>query len=261
MRFNERHAFGAAAALVLFALAACQPDAGPKSGAPQAKPAAVGPTEAAEGPTIEVPAGNYVLDKTHASITFRVDHMGLSKYTARFTRFDIGLKLDPANPTTSVVTANVDPTSIETDYAGEKNFDQELGTGENFFNAAKFATVNFVSRELTMTGPRAATMRGDMTMLGVTRPVAFDVTFNGSMASHPFARVPAVGFSAVGKIKRSDFGMNYLVGQGVGDEVDILIEAEFLHAPAAAPAAQPAIPAPNNVPAPASTTPVMPTEP
>jgi polyisoprenoid-binding protein YceI len=69
-------------------------------------------------------------------------------------------------------------------------------------------------------------------LLGVTRPVTLDVVLNGSMKSHPFAKVPALGFSAKGSITRTAFGLNPPpIREGVGDEVELLIEAEFLKQP------------------------------
>src|SRR5437762_1839561 len=64
----------------------------------------------------EVPAGSYALDRAHASLIFRVNHLGLSRYTARFTRFEATLELDPAQPARSRLTAMVDPRSLKTDF-------------------------------------------------------------------------------------------------------------------------------------------------
>ena len=66
--------------------------------------------------TDEVPAGSYKLDREHASLIFRVNHLGFSNYTARFKRFDAKLEFDPRNLAASKVTATVDPDSLETDY-------------------------------------------------------------------------------------------------------------------------------------------------
>jgi polyisoprenoid-binding protein YceI len=65
--------------------------------------------------TAPLPAGAYRLDPAHASLLFRADHLGMSRYTARFTRFDAELTLDPANPGAARLTATVDPLSLETD--------------------------------------------------------------------------------------------------------------------------------------------------
>ena len=79
------------------------------------------------------------------------------------------------------------------------------------------------------------TVAGGAPFLGVTKPVTLDATFNGDLEKHPFMPVPAIGFAAEGKFKRTDFGMP--LGP-VGDEVTIRFDAEFVQEAApAAPAA------------------------
>ncbi len=178
---------------------------------------------------IEAPAGTYKLDPTHASLIWKVNHLGLSDYTARFTAFDATLAFDPGNITDSRLDVTVDPMSVETDYPKpkEKDFDKKLQTSENFFNAGQYPQIMFTSTKIEKTGERSGKVHGELTMLGETQPVTLDVTFNGSMAEHPYADVAALGFSAEGTLRRSQWGMDYLV-PNVGDEVKLLIEAEFL---------------------------------
>ena len=80
-----------------------------------------------------------------------------------------------------------------------------------------------------MTGNRTGQITGDLSFLGVTKPVTLDVTMNGYLEEHPFAGVPAIGFSGETTISRSEWGMDWGIGS-VGDEVEILIEAEFVKA-------------------------------
>jgi len=176
----------------------------------------------------DAPAGTYTIDPTHASVTFKVKHLGLSNYTARFAKFDATLVFDPAKPETAKLTASIDPQSIRTDYpfADKKNFDKVLATDAKWFNAEFFDKITFTSTSVKVTGPQTADVTGDLTLLGVTKPSTLKVTFNGGMKEHPFAKKPAIGFSATGSINRSDFGMGYLVPT-VGDEVALLIEAEM----------------------------------
>lgn len=175
-----------------------------------------------------LPAGIYVSDETHTSVTFKVSHMGLSNYTARFAKADAELNFDPADPTKSSVKATVDPASVRTDYphAAEKDFDKELATNPEWFNAGKFPSISFNSTRIEKTGETTGKMHGDLTFLGVTKPVTLDVTFNGAYAEHPMAKIPAMGFSATGKIKRSDFNFTKYIPM-IGDDVDVMIEIEF----------------------------------
>lgn len=196
-----------------------------------------GLASAADTPYAEMPPGVYSLDETHASLTWKVSHLGLSDYTARFTDFDADLTFDPAAPENSSITASIDPTSIETDYPHpeEKDFDKLLIEGEGWFNSGDFPSITFESTTIERTGDNTGTMTGDLTFLGVTKPVTLDVTFNGAMAMQPFSQKPTLGFSATGTLNRSEWGMGTYV-PNIGDEVELLIEAEFAMEQAEAPA-------------------------
>jgi polyisoprenoid-binding protein YceI len=175
------------------------------------------------------PAGIYKLDRAHSSLTWKVNHFGLSNYTARFTRFDAILDIDPAKPENAKVFVSLDPTSVRTDYrsADGRDFDKELGEMERWFNAKKFDQIVFSSARVERTGETTARIMGDLTMLGITRPLTIEATLNGAKL-HPSARVPALGFSGVAKLKRSDFNITFMLPL-VGDEVTLLIEAEFMN--------------------------------
>ncbi len=179
----------------------------------------------------ELPAGKYELDKTHASITWKVMHMGLAKYTARFNTFDSTVTLDPAAIENSTVTVDISPMSIETDYPNpeQEDFDKKLATGENWFNAGTYPDIKFVSKTIEKTGDNTAKITGDLSFLGVTKPVTLDATLNGAMVSHPFTKKAAFGISAHTTITRSDWGMSGGLPH-VGDDVEVLIEAEYFQA-------------------------------
>jgi polyisoprenoid-binding protein YceI len=182
----------------------------------------------------DLPAGSYTLDKSHASLLFRVNHMGFSNYTARFKRFDAKLQIDPANPGAAKLEATIDVTSLETDFPTPKvvDFNAEL-QNDQWLNAAKFPQMTFRSTKVDLTSPKTARVSGDLALHGITKPVVLDVTFNGGypgMAGFdPNARI---GFSAKGAVKRSGFGVANGIpapgsNMGVSDNVDIIIEAEF----------------------------------
>ena len=186
---------------------------------------------AEDTPVNGMPSGLYNVDDTHASITWKVSHLGLSNYTARFTKFDIDMMFDAQDPVRSKVIATIDPTSIRTDYPypEKKDFDAKLVTDAAWFNTDQFPEIKFRSKSIEKTSEKTGTMMGDVTFLGVTKPVTLDVTFNKAMGNHPFQNKPALGFSATGSLKRSDFGMKTYIPQ-ISDMVDIIIEAEFLYA-------------------------------
>lgn len=180
----------------------------------------------AQAAPLSVPAGEYVLEKTHASLTWKINHMGLSYYTARFTSFDSTINLDPKTPTNSTVSVTIDPRSVRTDFPFPEKEDFDKVIAEKVLQAGQFPTITFQSTGLTATGATTGKLAGNLTLMGVTKPVTLDVTLNGAK-EHPMRKVPVLGFSATGSFKRSDFGSTFLQGP-IGDEITVLIEVEFL---------------------------------
>ena len=179
-------------------------------------------------PPAEMPSGVYKLDKSHASVTWKVSHLGLSDYTARFASLDAELNFDAAKPENSSIKATIDTSSIRTDFPAtpEKDFDKKLSEGADWFNGKQFPTITFESTKVEKTGDTTAKIHGNLTMLGVAKPMTLNAVFNGAYLKKPFVDVPALGFSAKGEIKRSEWGFSTYV-PNIGDEVEILIEAEF----------------------------------
>jgi polyisoprenoid-binding protein YceI len=228
-----------------FALAACSPPTARKIEAPAAAPSA--PAASVDKFVMpQVPAGDYKLDPAHASLEFKVNHLGFSHYTARFADFDAKLRFDPANPSASSVEATIDPKSL-TLPSPPAGFKDEL-IGKDWLNTAQYPTITFRSTKVEVTGANTAKVTGDFTLHGVTKPVVLDATFNGGYAGHPMDPHARIGFSAHGAFNRSEFGIGFGVPApgstvGVSDAVEVLIEAEFSGPPladakAAAPAAQ-----------------------
>ncbi len=178
--------------------------------------------------SISVPSGTYTIDPAHSRVFWSVNHFGLSNYTAQFNGVSGTLTLNADDPAASSVEATVDTATVLTGhpFPQQADFDVELQNPQ-WLDAAQFPTATFKSTKIEVTGDNTGTMEGDLSFRGVTKPVTFDVTFNGEMAKHPFAPGAAVGFSAQGKINRSDFGLDTFL-PNVGDEVQLRIETEFL---------------------------------
>jgi polyisoprenoid-binding protein YceI len=184
------------------------------------------------------PAGQYHLEKAHASLVLRVSHLGFSTYTTRFSRFDAELTFDPNNLAASQVLATIDAASFEMDAAPPACLD--IVKGPQLLDTAKFPQIVFKSDRVRMTGVKSMLISGTLTLHGVTRAVVLTATFNGGYPGMPTMDPQArVGFSAHGSFKRSDFGMTFDVPapgttMGVGDLIDFSIEAEFSGPPLAA---------------------------
>lgn len=171
--------------------------------------------------TVALKSGGYKLDPNHASLVFKINHLGFSSFVGRFERFDASLDFDQADPSKARAEAVIDMTSLD---VANDDFAKTL-TGPNWFDAAQFPQAVFRSTSIKTTGDNKGTMTGDLTLRGVTKPISLDVTFNGGgndILRHGYV----VGFSAVGTINRDEFGVDRFDGV-ISDEVKIEIEAEF----------------------------------
>jgi len=183
-------------------------------------------TACATPPVLDVaaaPEGAYVLDPAHASVNWSLSHSGLSFYTARFDDISGALDFNPNAPTQSRVDIRIDPKSVST---GDTEWDDTLAMDAKYFDGETYPEIRFVSTSASTKSDTTGEVTGDLTLRGVTKPVTLDVTYNGAGNSfgHPGA---TLGFSAIGKINRSEWGMDYLTNFGIGDEVTLRIEAEF----------------------------------
>ncbi|MBI1264629.1 MAG: polyisoprenoid-binding protein [Alphaproteobacteria bacterium] len=180
----------------------------------------------ASAPSIEpsrLPAGEWALDPAHASATWRVRHLGLSWYTARFDRLDARLSFDPANPGASELTAVIEAASVST---GDPDFDETLRSAA-WFDASRHPQILFRSTRIEVTGETTGRVHGELTLKGVTRPAVLETEFYGGVFNLLEGR-RAMGFGADLVIDRSDFGVGRLPPGFIGDEVRVRIEAEFL---------------------------------
>jgi polyisoprenoid-binding protein YceI len=136
------------------------------------------------------PAGKYGIDPKHTGLVARVPHMGFSYSIFRFETVAGTLAWDPANPGADKLEVTVDPKSITT--APVQGFSDEL-SGEKFLNAAKFPSITFTSTAFHPEGATHGKVEGDLTVMGVTKHVVFDVDLVG--AGKGF-RGPVIGVSA-----------------------------------------------------------------
>ena len=167
----------------------------------------------------------YVLDKAHTQALFFINHLGYSNMPGRFAELEGRFEYDKANIANSKVTVTLKTNSVQTWH--EKR-DQHLKSPD-FFNAAEFPEMTFESTGIEMTGEKTGNLNGNLTLLGVTKPITLTLTLNRE-GIHTFNKRDYVaGFSAVGSFNRTDFGMGFgMPGNpgGIGDKVDLRIEAE-----------------------------------
>ena len=198
-----------------------------------AGPSAAAPAEAPKAGAVTAPdilPGTYKVDLDHSTVVFRVDHIGMSNFTAQFRDFTGALTLDPANPEASSVAVDIDVASLQTPVRSVPGFDKTL-TGPDWLDAGAHPKISFKSTKVTRTGPDTADITGDFTLKGVTKPIVLKARFNGGWKPNAYDGA-RVGFSATTSFKRSDFGIAYGVPApgtklGVSDEVQVAIETEW----------------------------------
>ncbi|MGZ3377593.1 MAG: YceI family protein [Phenylobacterium sp.] len=169
----------------------------------------------------KVPAGAYVLDKRHASLTVKIVHMGFSHYTLRLNGLEGSFTYDPANWQQTKLTFTADPKSVDTN---DPAFNKQIA---GYLDADRFPAITFVSTALAGGEEGKGSVTGDLTLHGVTKPVTLDVTFDG--AGHGITPLSTrLGFSGSTRIKRSDFGVSSVIlNQFTSDDVDVIFEVEF----------------------------------
>jgi polyisoprenoid-binding protein YceI len=169
-----------------------------------------------------LPEGAYRLDPEHATILFKIDHLGFSRLVGRFDRFDATLDFDPQQPEAASLVAVIDVASVDLDLPA---FEQDL-RGPSWLDIGRYPEARFESRTIAITGDDAGKITGDLTLHGVTAPITLNVTFNGG-GSNLLTGAYTLGFEAHGTVLRSTFGLG-AYAPAIGDEVLLEIHAEFL---------------------------------
>jgi len=177
----------------------------------------------------DVTTGTWTLDNSHSEIGFTVRHAGISKVRGQFKEAEATLDL-AENVADSQVNATIKTASFD---SGDVNRDGHV-RGEDFFDVEKFPEISFVSNSIVPKGD-AYELQGDLTIKGVTRPVALETELHG-VAVDPFGNTRA-GLTAETTISRKDFGLTWNAvleagGVLVSDKVAINLELAFI-APAA----------------------------
>lgn len=165
---------------------------------------------------------NYSVDSSHTYASYEINHMGFSLQSGSFTQINGNIVLDTAAHKGSV-NVSIDANSLQTFFPAR---DKHLKS-EAFFNVAKYPTLTFKSDKLVFSGDKLAEVKGELTLLGVTRPVTLHVThFHGGV--NPMSGKEQYGANAVAQIKRSDFGMTTFL-PAISDEVELKFVIEAVH--------------------------------
>jgi polyisoprenoid-binding protein YceI len=165
-------------------------------------------------------ADTYRLEPIHCQVLFFADHLGFSRQMGRFTGVSGRFHFDPAEPAAASVEAEIDVSSL---WLGDRAWERKVLSAD-FFDARRWPVMRYRSTAVTPLGDGRLRVDGELTLRGVTRPVALDVRVN-RVGRNSFTLQHRAGFSATATLRRSEFGMRRLLA-AVGDEVEIRLEIE-----------------------------------
>jgi polyisoprenoid-binding protein YceI len=173
----------------------------------------------------EAQSTKWTVDKGHSNVKFTVTHMTVSEVEGSFKIFDGNVEHTKADFSDAKINFSVDVNSVFTD---NERRDGHL-KGDDFFNAAQFPTMKFVSTAMKPLGNNKYQLSGNLTIRDVTKPVVFDVTYGGTVNT---GRGRKSGFKAKTTINRFDYNLKWdraveAGGLVVAKDVDIQINVEM----------------------------------
>lgn len=164
-------------------------------------------------------AESYTIDPPHTYAHFSVSHLGFSTMQGRFDKSSGKVTLDRAAKSGSV-NIEIETASISTGFAKR---DDHLRSPD-FFNAAEFPRISYKSNMIKFNGDTPASVEGNLTMAGVTKPVTLTIDAF-KCGANPMNKKEECGAAASAQIKRSDFGIKYAL-PGIGDDIKLVFEVE-----------------------------------
>lgn len=166
-------------------------------------------------------SANYTIDLSHSFIQFETNHLGVSKLSGRFNKFDGKMFYDPAaGADAQSITINIDTTSVDTNWADR---DKHLRSGD-FLNVSEFATATFKSTGYEGDA-NGGTLSGTLSFMGVDKDIAFPIVKVGEGAD-PWGGY-RVGFEGTYTLTRKDFGMDFNLGPAA-ETVDVTLQIEAI---------------------------------
>ena len=150
-------------------------------------------------------AENYKIDPNHSFVTFEISHLGFSMLQGRFNKLEGSFSYDAAQPAASKIAATVRTDTVDTNFA-----ERDKHLREKYLDVKDFPEAKFTSTKFTDKGDGKATLDGDLTLHGVTKPVSVALEFVGA-GDDPWGGYRR-GYTGTTTIKRSDFGMTQPLG-------------------------------------------------
>lgn len=174
----------------------------------------------------ELRGGAYTLDPDHATLLWKINHLGFSTFIGRFNDFDASLDFDPENVEDASLEVVINTAGLD---INNPEFAEEL-RGDNWFNVEQFPQAIFrTTRFVEAVDEDTFIFEGDLTLLGVTAPLNLEVNFHGGGRNF-LTRSYTLGFSGSANFSRSAYGLDRFTSFGVGDEIELEIHVEFMAA-------------------------------
>lgn len=176
-----------------------------------------------ESEITELSSGQYTLDPDHATLLWKINHLGFSTFIGRFNDFDASLDFNPENIGGSSLEVVINTASLD---INNDEFAEEL-RGGNWFDTENFPQAVYRTTSLISEEGNSFVFGGELTLLGVTAPVNLNVNFHGGGRNF-LTRANTLGFSADTTFQRSVFGLDRFTSFGVGDDIELEIHVEFM---------------------------------
>jgi len=173
-------------------------------------------------------ASTWNIDPDHSNFGFKIKHLMVSNVKGNFEKYSGVVDINEMDITKSKVEVTIDMNSVNTNV---KKRDDHLRSAD-FFDVAKYPTMTFVSKKVTVASPDNLKVTGDLTLHGVTKEVVLDLEGPTGESKDPWGNIRK-GATATTKINRKDFGLTWnqaleTGGVLVGDEMNITLEVEMI---------------------------------
>ena len=168
-----------------------------------------------------VMADDYIIDKKgmHASIDFKISHLGFSWLRGRFNDFDGHFSYDKEQPENAKIEVVIKTSSIDSNHAKRDKHLRE----QDFLNTDKYPEAKFISRSFVQEKDGSGILKGDFTLRGVTKPILIEVKYIGE-GKDPWGGY-RIGFEGTAKIALADYGIVYDLGS-TAKELELFFEIE-----------------------------------
>jgi polyisoprenoid-binding protein YceI len=161
----------------------------------------------------------FKVDPVHSTAIFGIKHQGVAYSYGRFEKIEGTFNIDAAKPEASSIDVTIDADSLST--ANGKR-DGHLKSGD-FFSVKEFPKATFKSKSFKKAGEGKYEVTGDLTIRGQTKPMTVTVEDTGRAAGQ---KGEVAGVRSIFTFKRSEFGMNFMMGKGLADDVEMIVSLE-----------------------------------